>query len=256
MTAYGVRRDAAHSQVLGMCISERRDELPGREDELIYETNKSRMMPSTSDTEKNIRNMSSNSKLSRIIDEYGLDELGNRVENYWLADAGDRYSLRELAEYINLQLLRTVMHDVGMDPLDGEVENTYRLLTDDNVSPGTRTQARRRLERAGVDVDQLDADFVSRQAVHTYLTAVRGVTYTADEGDPVDREATNIRRLKQRLSTITNDKLEQLQATDQLTLGEFNVLLDLRVLCEDCGTQYQLNELLDARTCECGQDLD
>jgi hypothetical protein len=50
-----------------------------------------------------------------------------------------------------------------------------------------------------------------------------------------------------------NGKLEQLQEADQLTLGEFNVLLDLHVLCEDCGTQYQLSDLLDARTCECGQ---
>lgn len=198
----------------------------------------------------------SNSKLSRLIDEYDLNKLGERIEEYWLNDANDRYSLRELAEYVNHQLLHTVMENADMDPLDGEVENTYRLLTADDVSSGSRTQARRRLERAGVDVDQLEADFVSRQAVHTYLTTVRGVTYTADEGDPVDREATNIRRLKRRLSTITNGKLDQLRAADQLTLGEFNVLLDLRVLCEDCGTQYQLSDLLDARTCECGQDVD
>jgi hypothetical protein len=206
--------------------------------------------------ENNNQNLNSNSKLNRVIDEYGLGELGKQIEDYWLADAGDRYSLRELAEYINHQLLRTVMQNADMDPLDGEVENTYRLLTADDVSSGSRTQARRRLERASVDVDQLDADFVSRQAVHTYLTNVRGVTYTDDEGDPVDREATNIRRLKRRLSTITNGKLDQLRAADQLTLGEFNVLLDLRVLCEDCGTQYQLSDLLDTRTCECGQDAD
>jgi hypothetical protein len=214
-------------------------------------------MPSPSNSQSDDEQVHhSNSKLSRLIGKYGLDELSERVEDYWLANAEDRYSLRELAEYVNQQLLRTVMHDAGMDPLDGEVENTYRLLTDDDVSPGTRTQARRRLERAGVDVDQLDADFVSRQAVHTYLTNVRGVTYTANESDPVDREATNIQRLKRRLSTITNGKLEQLRAADHLTLGEFNVLLDLRVLCEDCGTQYQLSELLDVQTCECGQNDD
>jgi hypothetical protein len=214
-------------------------------------------MPSTSSSKREDDQTShSNSKLSRLIDKYELDELGKRIEGYWLDDADDRYSLRELAEYVNQQLLRTVMQNAGMDPLDGEVENIYRLLTVDGISPGTRTQARRRLERAGVDVDQLDADFVSRQAVHTYLTAVRGASYTTDEGDPVDREATNIRRLKRRLSTITNGKLDQLQEADQLTLGEFNVLLDLRVLCEDCGTQYQLSELLNARTCECGQDAD
>jgi hypothetical protein len=213
-------------------------------------------MPPTSDPKEDDRTGSTNSKLSRLIDEYGLDTLGDQIEDYWTNDTGERYSLRELATYVNQQLLRSVMNDADMDPLAGEVENTYRLLTDDDVSTGTRTQARRRLQRAGVDVDQLDADFVSRQAVHTYLTVVRDVTYTTNEDDPVEREATNIRRLKRRLSTITTGKLEQLQAADQLALGEFNVLLDLRVLCEDCGTQYQLSDLLDARACECVQDAD
>ena len=212
------------------------------------------MAPSGS--ENSTQTVSSNGKLSRLIDEYGFDELGERIEDYWLDDTEDRYSLRELAEYVNQQLLRTVMYNAGMDPLDGEVENMYRLLTDDDISTGTWTQARRRLQRAGIDVEQLDADFVSRQAVHTYLTSDRGVTYPANEGDPVDREATNIRRLKRRMTTITSGKLEQLQETDQLALGEFDVLLDLRVLCEDCGTQYQLSDLLDARACECGHDTD
>jgi hypothetical protein len=214
-------------------------------------------MTSTSDSDREKgQTFHSNSKLSRLIDEYALNELGERIEGYWLDETDDRYSLRELAEYVNQQLLRTVMSNTEMNPLDGEVENIYRLLTDDDISTGTRTQARRRLERAGVDVDQLEADFISRQAVHTYLTNVRDVSYTTDESDPVDREATNIRRLKRRLSTITNGKLEQLREADHITLGEFNVLLDLRVLCEDCGTQYQLSDLLDTRTCECEQDAD
>ena len=114
------------------------------------------MMPSLSDSEENDREKPhSNSKLSRLIDKYGIDELGKQIEDYWLDTADDRYSLRELAEYINHQLLRTTMHDVGMDPLDGETENTYRLLTADDVSTGTRTQTRRCLQRADIDVDQL-----------------------------------------------------------------------------------------------------
>jgi hypothetical protein len=197
-----------------------------------------------------------NSKVARLIEGYDLELIGESLEHRWTGDGMEQQSLRDLANWFNQQLLATVMDEAGLQYLDGEVDNTYRLLTADDVSMGTRTQAHRRLERADVDIDQLNTDFVSRQAIHTYLTNVRGVSYTTNEGDPVDREATNIRRLKRRLSTITNGKLEQLRTADQLTLGEFNVLLDLRVLCEDCGTQYQLSELLDARTCECGQDAD
>ena len=144
-------------------------------------------MTSNSNSGKNDQIPHSNSRLSQLINEYDLNELGKQLEEYWFGNIGDRYSLCELAEYGNQQLLRTVRYDTGMDPLDGKDENTYRLLIDD-VSPGTRTQVRRRLQWAGVDVDQLDADFDLRQAVHTYLTAVRGVTYTADGVPPRSHE--------------------------------------------------------------------
>lgn len=98
------------------------------------------------------------------------------------------------------------MQNASLGPLDGEVENIYRLLTDD-ISTGMRTQACRRLERAGVDVNGLETDFVSRQAVHTYLTSVRGVIYTTDDNDSVATEATNIRRLTRRMTTMSDGKL-------------------------------------------------
>ena len=211
-------------------------------------------MESSSPREEDDRQPPSNGKLGRLICKYELSTLGEQIEEYWVDNSETRYSLRELARHTNQQLLRTLMQEAGMNPLDGEVENTYRLLTDGDVSTGTRTQARRRLERAGVDVDQLESDFVSRQAVHTYLTKDRGVSYTPNEGDPLEREATNMRRLKRRMSTITNGKLEQLRNSDQLTLGEFEAYVDVRVLCEDCGTQYHVDELLDNGACDCSNN--
>jgi hypothetical protein len=209
--------------------------------------------------ESNSENTQSNtdsswSKLSRLIDQYHLDELGNQLEEYWLAGSDKRYSLRELAEYVNQQLLRTVMHSASMEPLEGEVENTYRLLTADDVSTGTRTQTRRRLERADIDVEALEADFISRQAVHTYLTKDRGVSYTSNTEDPVSKEITNIQRLKRRMTTILESKIKRLRDAGRITLGEFNLLIDIRVLCEDCGGQYPVTELLDKGSCDCSQD--
>lgn len=78
----------------------------------------------------------SNSKLRRVLEEYELEYLVEQIETYWLDDTEPRYSLRELATYVNQQLLRTTMHEAGMNPLDGEVENTYRLLTDSDTRRG------------------------------------------------------------------------------------------------------------------------
>ena len=193
----------------------------------------------------------SNSKLRRVLKEYDLEELGEEIEAYWLDDTDSRYSLRELATYVNQQVLRTAMDEAGMNSLEGEVENTYRLLSDDDVSTGTQTQAQRRLSREGVDVDQLKSDFVSRQAVHTYLTKDRGVSYSPSEGDPLEREAENIQRLKRRMTTITESKIAQLRNSDRLAIGEFETFIDVRVLCEECGTQYQVSDLLTQGKCEC-----
>lgn len=80
------------------------------------------------------------------------------------------------------------------------------------------------------------------------------MTYTTDDSDPVENEATNIRQLKRRITTITDGKLAQLRDADYITLGKFELLLDMRILCEDCGARYQVSDLLERKTCECTHD--
>jgi hypothetical protein len=95
------------------------------------------------------------------------------------------------------------------------------------------------------------AEFVSRQAIHTYLTSYRDVSYSSPDVNPTETETTNVRRLKRRMTTIIESKIERLRNTGRITLGECNVLVDVRVLCEDCGAQYQVTELFGRGGCEC-----
>lgn len=74
------------------------------------------MTPNSNSEGKNNQIFHSNSKLSRLIDEYDLDELGKQLEEYWIAAPDDRYSLRELAVYVNQYLLRTVMQKLTSIP--------------------------------------------------------------------------------------------------------------------------------------------
>lgn len=196
------------------------------------------------------------SKVERLIDEYGLDGEGERLEAYWTSDGEDRHSLRELADYFNRRILRAAMEEAGMNPLDGEVENTYRLLTDDDVSSGMRTQARQTLEREDVSVESLRTDFVSHQAIHTYLTKYRGVSRdeTNDE-DRVEKGTETIQRLRSRTAAVSENIVENLSNTGRIELGDFEVLVDVRVFCRDCGTQYDVQELLTRGRCECGGEL-
>ncbi|MFC7215475.1 rod-determining factor RdfA [Saliphagus sp. GCM10025334] len=193
-------------------------------------------------------------KVARLLETYDLEGLGLELEQRWLGKGYERESLRKLARRFNERLLGERMTRAGLSPLDGEVENTYRLLTDDDVSAGMRTQAERELERAGIDVDALRREFVSHQAIHTYLTSDRELEGPSSQTTPEDRlerDAASIQRLSSRLTAVTEDTVKRYRETDLLESGSVSVLVDVNVLCEECGEQYDVATFLDRGGCRC-----
>jgi hypothetical protein len=197
-------------------------------------------------------------KVGRLIDGYDLGpEYGAELEAAWTDDGVERKSLRDLAEEFNRKLLAAAMSGAGMSTLDGEVDNIFRLLTEDDVTAGTRIDARSRLERNGIDVDQLERDFVTYQAIRSYLQNERGAEYegTSDE-DRLKRTSDSIERLRARLSSVCETNLDQLRETDRITLDEFRLFVSVDVLCEGCGSQYTIAELLERGGCDCDEVTD
>ena len=125
------------------------------------------------------------------------------------------------------------MHDAGMDSLDGEVESVYRLLTDDDVSRGMRTETATRLEREGVDVDALRGRFVTYRAVRTFPKAVRGASYDAGTNGGVERARSSFERLVGRTTAVVERKLERLRASG--ALGSFRVRTTVTVSARAAG---------------------
>ena len=191
-------------------------------------------------------------KVVRLIEEYDLGSIGAELERRWTTDTDERMSLRDLANYFNQQLLEQAMTEAAMQPLSGEVENTYRLLTDADVSVADRTRTRRRLEREGIEIERLERDFVTYQAIRTYLKEYRGAEHATDDRPRTDVEAENMQRIRGRTLTVTEGKLEQLEKGDHITLGDFRVFADISVLCEDCESRYEIGELLERGGCDCG----
>lgn len=192
-------------------------------------------------------------KVGRLLEEYDLgEEYGAELERAWTGADGERTSLRDLADEFNHDLLAAAMDAAGMSPVAGEVENLHRLLTTEEETAGTRTEVRRRLSQNGIDVEDLESDFVTHQAIRSYLQRERGAEYRKpDAADRVERTAESVGRLRSRLATITESNLEQLRDGDELTLGEFRLFTSVDVLCEDCGSQYPATELLERGGCDC-----
>ncbi|MFB6195205.1 MAG: rod-determining factor RdfA [Haloplanus sp.] len=196
------------------------------------------------------------SKIARLVTEYDLDEsIGDELERLWTAEGQQRKSLRDLADFFNKRLLESAMTSAGISTVSGEVANLYRLLTDDDVSSGMRTEARNRLERDGVDVEQLERDFVTYQAIRSYLTKYRDASYEQPSGsEQVENVLDSVQRLRSRLRSITEGSLDRLRSTGRITLGEFRLFVDIDVLCEDCGAQYGVVDLLERGGCDCKED--
>jgi hypothetical protein len=171
-----------------------------------------------------------------LIEEYELDDVGLELETRWTRQ-DDRWSLRDLADWFNQQLLKQAMASAGVQPVDGEVANNYRVLADDAVSEGDRIQLRRRLEGAGIDVDALLDDFVTYQAIRSYLKDIRNVTYDHESATTTE--------------SVVDGQIAQLRSNGDLPIDDFRVLVDVQVYCEGCNTQYKIATLLEDGGCDC-----
>jgi len=195
-------------------------------------------------------------KVQRVLREYGIESVADRIAAQWRGEDGPRRSLRDLAKDLNQTVLEAAMQDAGTRPLDGEVANLYRLLTDDNVGTAQRTEAEAKLERTGLDPDQLRSDFVSHQAVHTYLRDHRGVKLADSEGaDQAARATETIQRTAGRLRSVTERAISRLDG-EAVTVGDPDVFVSVEVYCDDCGRQYDIDEFMSEGGCDCGDDIE
>lgn len=191
------------------------------------------------------------SKVARVIEEYGLEGWGATLERRWTGADGERTSLRDLADALNEAILEAALRRADEQVTDPELESTYRALTDDGVSQADRVRTERDLERAGVDVEPLRGDFVTHQAVHTYLTDYREVDLPESAADRVERDVEHLQRLRGRLDAVAESTISALVDRGDLADHDYQVFVDTRVVCEDCGSSYELETLLRRGGCDC-----
>ncbi|MFB6114569.1 MAG: rod-determining factor RdfA [Halodesulfurarchaeum sp.] len=206
-----------------------------------------------SDADESEKTPGPQSKVSRVIEEYDLESASDYIESAW-TQSEDRKSLRQLAEDLNRRILRSAMADAGLDPIEEDVDSAYRALTEESTA-GSTVQKERELERDGVDVEALHRDFVSHQAVHTYLRnylRVEPPERTDDERLQSERE--RLDRLKGRATAVAEDTLTRLRDADRLAVDEFDVITTIDVYCERCKKSYAVDEILENGGCPCREE--
>lgn len=191
-------------------------------------------------------------KVERIIDRYDL-EMGEVLERKWLGQDGDDHSLRDLAKELNLAILERSLAEHERVLSEPELETTYRLLRGEDGTRASQTKIRRDLAADGVPIEEIESDFVTHQAVYTYLTEGRGVSKERKSDHNPERSRETINRLVSKTRIVTKSELERLRSAEELTLGEFDTVVSVTVTCSECGTHGTVSELLDAGGCNCSE---
>lgn len=190
-------------------------------------------------------------KVDKVIEKrdlVGLDEELRRRRTE------DEASLRDLEAYFNKRVLADELRTQRVETLQGEVENTYRLLTSDDVTTGARTEALDRLERSGVDTDALLSEFVSYQTMRSHLRDCLQIDTSRESTiDRSDAEDT-VFSLVSRTESVIDQTLSRLRSAAELRTGELDLAINVRVACEECGREYPVSQLLDRGHCACYAD--
>ncbi|MFD1571655.1 rod-determining factor RdfA [Halorubrum laminariae] len=194
-----------------------------------------------------------NSKVARVIEAYDLDGLGAALERRWTGADGDRTSLRDLADVFNRRVLAAAMREADHSAVESDVESAYAALTDEETGSADRMRKRRDLEQAGIDVDAVLSDFVTHQAVHTYLTSYREAELPDRSEGRVDRKLETLERLQGRTAAVTESTVKSLVEAGELTDHDYELLVDVRAICSDCGADYAVSDLLRSGGCDCGE---
>ena len=195
--------------------------------------------------------MSSNAgtKVARCIEKYDLPEMGPTLEARWTGESGERTSLRDLAEIFNRTLVEAALRDADTRPLSVDVGGIYEALR--HGSNTERLRAERRLEREGVDAEALTADFVSHQAVHTYLRRNREASPPTATATTVENRIQTIEKLEGRVAAVAEAAVSGVPAAEDADTPAYEVLVDVKSVCTACGETYSVRDLLTRGGCRC-----
>mgnify|MGYP006273296307 CR=1 FL=1 len=186
-------------------------------------------------------------KIPRLIDKYGLEDIGERMADLWTAEVdSERRTLKELRDMFNQEILRSAVESQGVNPVGGEIEFGYKALISDNATYSQREDFIDRMEDKGVDIESIQEDFIKSSAtIHNYLKDVHNAQYKTEDQTSQEKAKQQVKRLQTRAETVSEGWLNTLVENDQLPDQGYNVSVEFWVDEEETGRRITLQNLID-----------
>lgn len=196
-------------------------------------------------------------KVQQVIENRELTGLTEELEQRWHGTGYEDHSTRELTAVFNRRVIEQAIRSAGETPLDGEVRNIHDMFTEDTMGSADSTQARTRLAEYGIDTAQLAADMVSHQTMYRFLKKIRKIdtsTRPKSTADRIESTRRSLRKLESRIQSVGQQNLTQLSNRPEFAIGDFDIFVDVRVTCNDCGASGEITRVIDDYGCDCNTD--
>jgi hypothetical protein len=168
-------------------------------------------------------------KVCRVLAEREMEGYEGQLVDQWQADPPERKGYRQLAEWLNVTMLRREMDRAGLSTLGAEARSKYERLRDDEGSIAEEVATD--LAAAGVDIDRLRDDFVSYGVVRTHLRDCLDLEYTAESGE---WESEAIEMARGFATRKVTEAVRSLHNKGELAGGDVAVDVAVTVECESC----------------------
>lgn len=187
-------------------------------------------------------------KVGRVTREYGMPNADSRLVDEWQRGT----SVRQLARELNEDLIESRLAGASLSNVEWSLSPVYEALHTDELSEAETIEIRRELDRAGVAVEQLSSDLVSHQTVYRHLTGCLDATRSDDRTPDERRESARdtVYALQQRTELVTESTIETLLSAGVADLGDPEVVVDLQVVCGDCGRSMDFETAI-TDGCDC-----
>jgi hypothetical protein len=187
-------------------------------------------------------------KIPSVAEKYGIEDYD--LERLWTGP--DSMGLRDIAEQFNIKIVRGALAQV-VEPEEEDPQYLFRVLTGDIGTNKTRNAKRRDLEEKGIDVDELQDDFISYSAVRRYLTEYKGVDKDTvpNESEAIENLRTTAEKLETRCRNVIIDHVERLNKRGILSIKDPSLVVDFNLYCEECEKELRFAEYIKRRECDC-----
>ena len=196
-------------------------------------------------------------KVPRVLKKYNIEAFGDKMGEMWARDT-DRYSVRELEVKLNAKSIASACQRAGEAIDEVTAEDYYRKIATEESEGYIQEQTIKKLDKIGVDIDELRNDFVSYHSVYTYLQK-RNVEPGGqpDANNPEELVETTQKRVqeyREEQSERVDEQLKQLTHTDQFPDESPETHVAIKVTCPHCGRILPIQRYLQQQGCGCEDD--